>query len=443
MSSRPRGGGDDLIARDRARVWHPFTQAATAPDPLPVVRAEGAFLELADGRRVLDAISSWWTCLHGHGHPAIAAAVARQAAELDHVMFAGCTHPPAVAVAEHLTRVAPAGLTRVFFSDDGSTAVEVALKLAFQHWLNRGRPRKRRFVALEHAYHGDTVGAMSAGDPADFSGLFRPLLFPVERAHTADCLRCPVGLQRSTCAIECLRRLEGILGDGAETIAALIVEPMVQAAGGMIITPPEFLKGAADLCRRHDVLLIADEVMTGFGRTGRMFAVEHAGVAPDLMCVSKGLSGGVLPLAATLATEAVYEAFLDPDRRRAFLHGHSFTANPIACAAAAASLALFDSEPVFERIAAIEAVYRGRLPRLAAHPRVAGVRWLGTLGVVELRSEEGYFSELGPRLGAEFLRRDLLVRPLGPVVYTLPPYCITPAQLAGVYDALEEILERR
>jgi adenosylmethionine-8-amino-7-oxononanoate aminotransferase len=296
-------------------------------------------------------------------------------------------------------------------------------------------------VALERAYHGDTLGAMSVGDPADFSGTFSPLLLPVERAYTASCHRCPLGLRRETCAIDCLGRLRDLLRERAGEIAALILEPMVQGAGGMVITPPEFLKGAADLCREHDVLLIADEVMTGFGRTGRMFAVEHAGVRPDLMCVAKGLSGGVLPLAATLATEAIYEVFLDSDRRRAFLHGHSFTANPIACAAAEASLRIFDDEPVFERIAAIERFYRERLPRLRSHPRVADVRWLGTLGVVELKEEtSGYFSDSGPRLHAAFLERGMLVRPLGPVVYTLPPYCVTAAELGGVFDALEEIL---
>lgn len=438
---RARSGPAELVQRDGVCVWHPFTQAAVAPAPLPVVRARGAWLELADGRQVFDGISSWWTCLHGHGNPEIVAAIARQAATLDHVLFAGCTHPPAVAVAERLVRLAPAGLRRVFFSDDGSTAVEVALKLAFQYWLNRGRPEKRGFVALEHAYHGDTVGAMSVGDPADFSGKFRPLLFPVTRAHTASCHRCPLGLERRTCSIDCLGGMRELLRARADELAAVIVEPMVQGAGGMILTPPEFLRGVADLCREQEVLLIADEVMTGFGRTGRMFAVEHAGVSPDLMCVAKGLTGGTLPLAATLATEEIYRAFLGADRRRAFLHGHSYTANPIACAAAVASLRLFDSEPVFERIAAIEAAYAERLPAFREDPRVADVRWLGTIGVVELREERGgYFSEAGPRLHAEFLERGILLRPLGPVVYFLPPYAATPDEIHGLFDALSEIL---
>jgi adenosylmethionine-8-amino-7-oxononanoate aminotransferase len=431
----------DLLARDRAYLWHPFTQAAIAPAPLPVVRAQGVWLELADGRRILDAASSWWTVLHGHGHPAIVAAIARQAAELDHVLFAGCTHPAAVAVAQHLIRIAPEGLTRVFFSDNGSTAVEVALKMAFQFWRNRGCPERRGFVALAHAYHGDTVGAMSVGDPADFSGTFAPLLLPVGRAHTAYCYRCPLGLRRETCSIDCLEGLRGLLEKRAHEIAAVIIEPMVHGAGGMIITPPEFLVGVADLCREHDVLLITDEVMTGFGRTGHMFAVEHAGVRPDLMCVAKGLSGGVLPIAATLATEPIYEMFLDRDRRRAFLHGHSFTANPISCAAAEANLRIFETEPVFERIAAIERVYSARLPALRAHPCVGDVRWLGTIAAVELREGSGgYFNELGPRLQAAFLERGILLRPLGPVIYVLPPYAITPMELGTIFDTVEEIL---
>ena len=431
----------ELVARDQRHIWHPFTQAATAPAPLPIVRAEGAWLQLEDGRRILDAVSSWWTNLHGHAHPRIVDAIATQVAELDHVMFASCTHPKAVEVAERLVVASPAGLDRVFFSDSGSTAVEIALKMAFQYWFNRGQPQKQRFVAMELAYHGDTVGAMSAGDSTDFFHCFEPLFFPVQRVPTASCHQCPVGLTRDTCKIDCMAKLESLLKAQGDQIAAVIMEPMVHGAGGMVIQPVEFLRGVADLCRAHDVLFIADEVMTGFGRTGRMFACEHADVRPDIMCLAKGLSGGVLPLAATLATEAIYEAFLDEDRRRAFLHGHSFTANPIACAAAAANLEIFDTEPVLERIAALQAVYEDRLPPLARHPRVHAVRWLGSIGAVELASPtSGYFSDIGPRLYEGFLRRGILSRPLGPVVYTIPPYCIEPDDLRGVFDALEELL---
>jgi adenosylmethionine-8-amino-7-oxononanoate aminotransferase len=405
-------------------LWHPFTQAAIAAPPLPVVAAEGAWLQLEDGRRVLDAISSWWTSVHGHSHPAIARAIARQAAELDHVLLAGCTHPGAVALAEKLCALAPPGLTRVFYSDDGSTAVEVALKLALQYQAQRGRPDKRQLAALEHGYHGDTLGAMSVGDPRDFAGPFRSVLYPV--------LRVPTGS---------LHALESLLRARGPEIAALVMEPMVQGAGGMILTGADFLAGAARLCREHDVLFIADEVMTGFGRTGRMFAVEHAGVAPDLMCVAKGLTGGALPLAATLATEAIYEAFLDADPRRAFLHGHSFTGNPIACAAALASLALFEEAGALDRIRAIEAFYAATLPRFASHPRVRDVRWLGLIGAVELEScSTGYFADEARAISKQLLDQGYLVRPLGPVIYTLPPYVVEIDDLAALYQSLFDLL---
>jgi len=412
-----------LLDRDRRHVWHPFTQAAIAAPPLPVVGAEGAWLQLADGRRVLDLISSWWTNLHGHGHPRIAGAIARQARELDHVLFAGCTHPPAVAVAERLLSLAPAGLSRVFFSDDGSTAVEVALKMALQFHAQTGQPQRRRFVAFEHAYHGDTVGAMAVGDRGGFSAAFEPLLFDVQRVP----LQAPA--------------LQQVLEQQAGEIAAVLLEPMLQAAGGMRLQTPAFLRGVVDLCRQHGALFIADEVMTAFGRTGRMFACEHAAVQPDLLCVAKGLSGGVLPLAATLASECIYEAFLHADLGKAFLHGHSFTANPIACAAALANFEVFDEEPVFDRIAAIESFYAARLPLLRRHKIVRDVRWLGSLGVVELGDAQGYFSASASHAVRDAcLSRGLLLRPLGPVLYTLPPYCITLEELAQAYDVLDEVI---
>lgn len=414
---------NDLLDRDRRSLWHPFTQAATAAPPLPVVAAQGAWLELDDGRRVLDLISSWWSNVHGHGHPRIAAAIALQARTLDHVLFAGCTHPPAVEVAERLLALAPPGLSRVFFSDDGSTAVEVALKMAVQFHAQAGQPQRRGFVAFEHAYHGDTVGAMSVGERGGMSGAFESLLFPVARL--------PLNLDD----------LAQVLNAQGDTIAALILEPMLQAAGGMRLQQPDFLRGVAELCRAHGVLFIADEVMTGFGRTGKMFACEHAGVQPDLLCVAKGLSGGALSLAATLSTEAIYAAFLGENTRRAFLHGHSFTANPIACAAALANLQIFDEEPVLQRVAAIEAFYAERLPALRRHASVRDVRWLGSLGVVELADGDDYFAQgHSQRIRDACLQRGLLLRPLGPVLYTLPPYCITRAELSLAWDSIDGLL---
>jgi adenosylmethionine---8-amino-7-oxononanoate aminotransferase len=422
-------------------LWHPFTHEGADPPPLHAVRGEGVFLEMRDGRRILDAISSWWVNLHGHAHPAIAAAIAKQAARLEHVLFAGFSHEPAEELAARLGKIVPAPLRHIFFSDDGSTAVEVALKLAVQFWSNCGRPEKHGIVALEHAYHGDTVGAMSVSDDSPFTSAFDSLRIPVLRTHSASCAHCPVGLTRATCHIECLNKLERLLMERGYEIAAVIVEPLLQGAGGMIVHPEEFLSGVRRLTAAHDVLLIADEVLTGFGRTGRMFACERAGVAPDILCVAKGITGGFLPLAATITTDRVHDAFTGTDRSRAFYHGHSYTANPIACAAANANLQIFDSEPVFERIAAIERVHAARLPAFAAHPGVSDVRHIGTVAAIELKvPDAGYLSSLRPRLYEYFLSRGVLLRPLGNVVYILPPYVITQEQLNFVYDVIKDSL---
>jgi adenosylmethionine---8-amino-7-oxononanoate aminotransferase len=422
-------------------LWHPFTHEGADPAPLRIRRGEGVFLETHDGRRILDAISSWWVNLHGHSHPAIAAAIAEQAARLEHVLFAGFSHEPAEELASRLGKIVPAPLRHIFFSDDGSTAVEVALKLAVQCWRNCGRPEKRRIVALENAYHGDTVGAMSVSDDSPFTSAFESLRLQVLRTHSASCAHCPVGLTRAACHIECLAKLEQLLTERGYEIAAVIVEPLLQGAGGMIVHPEEFLTGVRRLTAAHDVLLIADEVLTGFGRTGRMFACERAAVVPDFMCVAKGITGGFLPLAATLTTDRVHDAFAGGDRSRAFFHGHSYTANPIACAAANANLQIFDTEPVFESIAAIEKVHVTRLPAFATHPGVADVRHIGTVAAIELKvPDAGYLSSLRPRLYEFFLNRGVLLRPLGNVVYILPPYVITPDQLNFIYDVVRDSL---
>ncbi|KAB2961910.1 MAG: adenosylmethionine--8-amino-7-oxononanoate transaminase [Thermoanaerobaculia bacterium] len=423
----------DWLELDRRHVWHPYTQMGNADPPLPVVAGEGAWLVLADGRRIFDGISSWWVNLHGHGHPVIARAVAEQAARLEHVLFAGFAHEPAARLAAELVSRAPAGLPRVFYSDDGSTAVEVAMKMAVQAWRHRGEPRRTLFVALEDAYHGDTFGAMAAGGQAVFHGAFADLLCAVRHVPVPHA-------RRST--DECLAALEAVLAREEGRIAAVLVEPIVQGAGGMLVHPPEYLAGLRAATARRGIPLVADEVFTGFGRTGRLFACEHAGIAPDLMCVSKGLTGGFLPLAATLASEEIYAAFLSEDRGRAFFHGHSYTANPVACAAALASLRLLDEERSLERVAALERLFARRLARLRGLPGVAATRGLGGLAVVELErgAGGGYLDPRGPQLARALLERGILLRPLGDVVYLLPPYCATDAECQAVFDALEEVL---
>jgi adenosylmethionine-8-amino-7-oxononanoate aminotransferase len=418
-------------------IWHPFTQDQVDPPPVRITRAEGAYLYTEDGRRIIDAISSWWVNLHGHSHPHIARAIARQAETLDHVLLAGFSHPPVEQLTQKLRRIVPSGLAHVFYSDNGSTAVEVAIKLAVQFWRNRGMPQKQELVALEHAYHGDTVGAMSVGADSGFTEPFHALRFPVHRVHSAYCLRCPVGKSRTECQIDCIESLRTHLEQNSHRIAAVIVEPLLQGAGGMIVHPTEFLQCVRVLCDEHQVLLITDEVLTGFGRCGRMFACEVAGVIPDLMCLSKGITGGFLPLGATLVTEGIRDEFAG--HGKSFFHGHSYTGNPLACAAAVANLEIFEMEDVFARVRMITARHEQRLTRYGSYPRVEETRQIGTMLAIELKAgDAGYFSNLKPRLYKFFLDRGVLIRPLGNIIYILPPYCISPGDLDCVHDVIEE-----
>ena len=418
-------------------IWHPFTQAHIDPAPLQIVCASGTYLYTADGSRIIDAISSWWVNLHGHCHQRIANAIATQAGKIDHVLLAGFSHEPIERLTEKLRHIVPATLTNIFYSDNGSTAVEVALKLAVQYWINRGRQEKREIVALEHAYHGDTTGAMSVSAESGFTQPFSNLRFPVHRVHSAYCSRCPVGKQRSECEIDCLESVRSMLENNSRHIAAVIVEPLLQGAGGMIVHPAEFLQGVRRLCDEYDVLLIADEVLTGFGRCGKMFACEIAGVVPDLMCLSKGITGGFLPLGATLCTEAIRAEFLGPNQ--AFFHGHSYTGNPLACAAAVANLEIFETEDVWARIHAISSLHEKRLVSFRSNSHVHEARQIGTIAAVELNvSDAGYFSAVKPRLYQFFLNRGVLLRPLGHVIYILPPYCTSAEDLNYVYDVIEE-----
>jgi adenosylmethionine-8-amino-7-oxononanoate aminotransferase len=450
-----------LVARDRAHVWHPYTQMLTRPDPLPIVRGEGVYLFTEDGRRLLDGTSSWWVNIHGHAHPRLNEALARQARDIEHVIFANCTHRPGVELAERLAAVLPRGLTRIFYSDNGSTAVEVAMKMASQYWSNQGQ-RRRTFITLHHAYHGDTVGAMSASETSVFTEPFAPMLFDVVRAHAPYCYRCPLGLEHPRCEGECLGEVrptgvdrqawEETLGQqlerhGAE-VAAVLVEPMLQGAGGMIVWPPEFLAGVRRLCDRYGTLMIADEVLTGFGRTGRLFACEHAGVSPDIICLSKAVTGGYLPLGVTAATERIYEAFLSTDRARTFFHGHSFTGNPLACAVALASLELIEETAAVAKVKQLEGWLRRGLEPLVSHRAVGDVRVIGGVGIVELVSDKqtksagGYLDEAGPKLTQAFLDRGLLLRPLGNVIYAMPPYVITESETDWVTAQIREVIDQ-
>lgn len=418
---------------DSSPVWHPFTQHGLG-EPIPKIgRAEGALLYCEDGRTLIDGISSWWVITHGHCEPRIVKAIQDQAARLDQVIFAGYTHEPAEEVARGLIRLTGAALpsadplTHVFFSDSGSTAVEVALKMALGTWHNIGAPRGR-IIVMEHSYHGDTIGAMSVGERGVFNRAYAPLLFDV------DTIPFPLaGKEQATLdALEALCR-------SSDKPAALIVEPLILGAGGMLIYSAELLRSMREICTRHDVLFIADEVMTGWGRTGTLFACEQAGVTPDILCTAKGLTGGSIPLAATLATARIFDAHRSEDRAAMFFHSSSFTANPIACAAAAANIAIWEREDVRGRISTLNAHMAARLARLADHPAIENPRILGAIAAIDLRvdSGSGYLVHVAPALRSFFLERGLLLRPLGNTIYVMPPYCISKEQIDLIFDAIE------
>jgi adenosylmethionine-8-amino-7-oxononanoate aminotransferase len=442
----------DRLALDRAHVWHPFTQMKVheADPPVPVVGGEGCDLLLADGNRVLDGISSWWTCLHGHSHPRLMGALERQAGKLDHVIFAGFTHEPAIELVARLRPKLPPNLTRAFFSDNGSTAVEVALKMAFQAQLQRGEAGRTRFGALREGYHGDTLGAVGVGELENFmTGLFRPLLLACERLAVPEDPRRELepDLADWPARLEAAREaVRAYFAEHGDRLAAFIAEPLLQAAGGMRMWPPELLQELRAQCDAHGVYLIADEVMTGFGRTGTFLACEQAGVAPDLLCLSKGLTGGTLPLSMTWATEELFGHFWgEPTSGRAFLHGHSYTANPLACAVACASLALFDDEPVLARAAELSSAMTDAFRVLSAHPAVRRARVLGTVGACQLvdpatGSPDTPEARFGWKLHRRALDHGLLARPVGDCLYLMPPLCTPPARIREAGETLHTLL---
>jgi adenosylmethionine-8-amino-7-oxononanoate aminotransferase len=432
------------LEKDLRYNWHPYTQMSRFEEepPLFIERAEGIKLYDDAGNWYYDTIASWWCNVHGHGHPRIRAAVTEQMERLDHVLFAAVAHRPAAELAENLVRITPEGLDRVFYSDDGSTAVEVALKMSLKFWRNRGREEKCRFVCLEPGYHGDTIGGMSVSGVELFRESFGPAMFDSISVPGPYCYRCPVGREEASCGMECLELMEEALEENADEVAAVIMEPLIMAAGGMIVYPPEYLRRVADLAGEHDVHLILDEVATGFGRTGRMFACEHAEVSPDFMCLSKGITGGTMPFAATLTTEEVYEEFLGPvGGGRTFYHGHTYTANPIGCAAALAGLELFEENNTVAHVNMLAPRLHAGMRDLMALPHVDDFRGLGFVAALELVKDEETRAPLPSghpvieRIYREGLKRRVMLRPIGNVIYLFPPLCTTG-------DELDDVLER-
>jgi adenosylmethionine---8-amino-7-oxononanoate aminotransferase len=416
----------ELLESDRRHVWHPYTQHGSARQPLVIRKAKGAFLYDHDDRAIFDGISSWWVTLHGHAQPEIARAISDQAHILEQVIFTDFTHEPAAALASELSEVLPGNLTRCFFSDDGSTAVEVGLKIAIQYWTNTGEKRPL-VAALENAYHGDTFGAMSVSGRGLFTAPFQEQLFEVVRLPDPS-------------SGDILEVIDRLIADHGSRLAAVIVEPLLLGAGGMRVYGEQLLRDIVTRVRASGALVIADEVLTGFGRTGPLFACERAKIEPDIICLSKGLTGGFLPLGVTAVREEIFEHFVSADRSQMFFHGHSYTANPIACAAARASLDLLD-EASQKRRDKIEAVHRDRLAFLSTHPKVRNTRVLGTIGAFDLADSSGYLDSRGRALAEYALRNGVLLRPLGGTVYLLPPFCTLPEELTYAYQVIADFLE--
>jgi len=445
---------ESLRRRDKAAIWHPFTQMADweKDEPLVIERGDGNYLFDTDGNRYFDGVSSLWVNLFGHRRKEIDDAVRAQLDTLAHSTFLGLTHPPAIELAEKLLAAAPPGLSRVFYSDNGSTAMEIAIKMAFQYWRQKeGGERKATFLTLSEAYHGDTIGSVSAGGIDLFHRIFRPLLFSTHRLPMPHCYRCPYGLSRPSCGLYCADRMEKAVREEKELLAAVVVEPLVQGAAGMLMMPERYLARLRAVTRECGVLLVCDEVATGFGRTGTMFACDHEGVVPDILAVAKGLTGGYLPLAATLTTEEVYRGFLGRyEEFRTFFHGHSYTANPLGCAAALATLSLFGKEDVLGRVSGLSAAMEKSLVSLAAHPNVGDIRQKGLMVGIEIVADrpakERFPSErkIGQRVARKARERGVIIRPLGDVIVLMPPLSSTEKEIeelaAAAVWAIREVL---
>jgi adenosylmethionine-8-amino-7-oxononanoate aminotransferase len=420
----------NIQEKDKKYIWHPFTQMKTAGNHLVAVKGEGLYIYTEDGTKIMDAVSSWWTTVHGHAHPYISKALSNQFNTLEHVIFAGFTHPKAVELAERIIGKLPY-LQKVFFSDNGSTAVEIGIKMAFQYWFNKGK-EKTKMIAFKNAYHGDTFGAMSVGGRSDFNKAFFPFLFDVEY------IDLPTKGNEEKSKQQLIKAIED------NDAAAFIFEPLVQGAAGMVMYDAAILNELVAICKQKGVLIIADEVMTGFGRTGKLFATDYILNKPDIVTLSKGLTGGVMALGLTVCSDEIYNAFLSDDHSKTFFHGHSFTANPLACAASCASLDLFDEQITWATIEMIVDAHKVFFNKIKGNYLLKEVRQTGTILALEFKTNEStsYFNSLRDELYAYFLERDILLRPLGNVLYILPPYCIKKEELEIVYKAIEEFLTK-
>lgn len=418
----------NLQERDRAVNWHPYTQMKTAEDAIPIVKGSGIYLYDEDGKKYIDAVASWWVTLHGHANPYIAQRVSEQLNTLEQVIFAGFTHEPAIQLSENLLKLLPENQEKVFYSDNGSTAVEVALKMCIQFWHNQGK-EKTKILAFKEAYHGDTFGAMSVSGRSVWTKPFGEMLFEV------------IFIDPPTS--ENIEDLKSIIKNHAEEIACFIYEPLIQGAAGMLMHKAEDLSELMKFCRKNGILMIQDEVFTGFGRTGKLFAANYLSEKPDIMCFSKGLTGGTMPMGITTSSQQIFDAFLSDDKYKTLFHGHSFTANPLACTAALASMELLLKGETLEKINLISQKHFNFSQVLKNHPKVENVRQTGTIIAWEIKNDEktSYFNEIGKVLYREFLKRGIIMRPLGNVMYLVPPYCITSEELDFVYRNILEVLD--
>jgi adenosylmethionine-8-amino-7-oxononanoate aminotransferase len=434
---------------DKSCLWHPFTQMKEwyGESPIIITEGKGSFLKDILGRWYIDGVSSIWVTVHGHGKEEINRAIKEQVDMISHSTLLGLTHPPAIELSEKLVSIAPEGLSRVFYSDNGSTAVEIGLKIAFQYWQHRGFKEKKRFLSLNHAYHGDTVGAVSVGGIDLFHKIFSPLLFKSYRAPAPYCYRCELGKKYPSCRLSCLKKMEAIIKKYHEKIAGLIIEPLVQGAGGMIVSPPGYLKGVRRLCNKYRILMIADEVATGFGRTGKMFACEDEDISPDILCLAKGITGGYLPLAATLTTEKIYKAFLGKySDLKTFFHGHTYSGNQLACAAAIANLKIFSKEKTLYKMRTKINLLNKELAEMIKFPNVGDIRQKGFMVGIELVKDKGsrkpypLDEKIGIRVCSRAREKGLIIRPLGNVIVLMPPLSISRQELKKLIQITSEAI---